>query len=595
MPTMNRTVRPDHKAISIPFDANFFFKRGLISFQRYDLDKAFKYFKKCVDLDAEHPDYRMHFSAVLTELGEYEHSNDILVRLVEYMQHQELPDAYFPLEMHTSLDQLAADCHYFMANNFVFLGELEKAERQALLYLASEPEGAYCEEAEDMIDYICFELDRPPIDLEDEEDFVQAHEQARVCLEQGNFLEASHLLKQIVHDYPSFIAAQNNLALAYYFMGEFEKAVQTIDEIFEQDPVNLHALCNLVLFYNRKSAEARQPMKINERLDGLKKVQPIHVDHYYKLATTLGVLGEDQRAFELFHTLSRRGLHDDATLFHYLAVSNFNLKRHEQALSYWSKARKLDPDSEVVHYYMQMMSDPNGDIPERISYHYELPYDVKWKRENWNKGKIPQELLDDPLVRSSLFWSLQHGDRDTKLQVIQSLQFFNDNEAEQALRQIIRREEEEDYVKKVAVFVLRQMGAKTPYQAYFNEKLVEIDAHWIDESCPVWKSRWNQVIKCMQTYMEGEYDLLEHQQAQMIWTKYLRRCYPDLPQIRKPQAWAAPIEFLIAQNAHRKWTKTEVAKKYGVSVSSLSRNLYLIEKSMLEYYVSWPFDQDKSE
>ena len=54
-------------------------------------------------------------------------------------------------------------------------------------------------------------------------------------------------------DYPDYLAARNNLALAYYYMGLFSKAKETIGEVLEQEPGNLHALCNLAIFYQNEN------------------------------------------------------------------------------------------------------------------------------------------------------------------------------------------------------------------------------------------------------------------------------------------------------------------------------------------------------
>ena len=76
------------------------------------------------------------------------------------------------------------------------------------------------------------------------------HDQARTLLEEGKFAEAVRLLESIVEkNSRSFLAARNNLALAYYYMGLFEKAMATIHECSSIEAGNLHALCNLAIFY----------------------------------------------------------------------------------------------------------------------------------------------------------------------------------------------------------------------------------------------------------------------------------------------------------------------------------------------------------
>lgn len=70
---------------------------------------------------------------VLTELGEYQRSNDYLQNIVNGLA----PDMY--------------DCHYFMANNYAFLGLFQEARKHAEAYLEKEPDGEFLEDTEDLL------------------------------------------------------------------------------------------------------------------------------------------------------------------------------------------------------------------------------------------------------------------------------------------------------------------------------------------------------------------------------------------------------------------------------------------------------------
>lgn len=68
-------------------------------------------------------------------------------------------------------------------------------------------------------------------------------------LEEGKFAEAVRIMEKLIKKHPDFMAARNNLALAYYYMGHFDKSVDMIKQVLELEPGNLHALCNLAIFY----------------------------------------------------------------------------------------------------------------------------------------------------------------------------------------------------------------------------------------------------------------------------------------------------------------------------------------------------------
>lgn len=559
MPNVKRNRLAKSNIVSIHFDAAFFFERGIRSFNRNELFKAHKYFQKAVDLDANEPKHLTHLAALQTELGEFEESNRLLYRLVHH------------------IDETLTDCYYYMANNFAHMGDFDQAEQYALMYIQDNREGLYVEEAEELLDFICYELERTPKELDVEHKLISKHEKARISLEEGKFVEATKLLEEMVEEYPTFLAARNNLALAYYYLGQFEKAMKVIDDILDKDKANLHALCNLAVFYSHKGEED----KVKELVAGLKKVYPFHPDHHYKLATTLGILGEDERAYELYMILAKYGFHVDESLYHYIAVASFNTRRWSRAKEYWLKIKGLNVDDEIADYYLELLEDSAIlEGKSRLPYHYQLPYNVQLKkRDIFGAGKIPKDLLQDPLIRSSLFWSLRHGDHDTKLQVIQAFEFFADQEVEDALRQLILDPKEEDYIKKVAIFVLRQIGAVSPFKAHLHGELLDINGELVDEKFPEWMAQWQKVVQCLRVEMEGEYDLLK--EAQDIWTTHLRNCYPSIPKVRKAEGWAAAIEYFLVLKKNKRSSKKEIAGRYGVSVSTLTRNLQQIKKSIL--------------
>ncbi|MDQ0338486.1 tetratricopeptide (TPR) repeat protein [Caldalkalibacillus uzonensis] len=544
MPKTNQTQKRNN-IIAVPFDADFFFERGLRHLARRNFQRALKYFQRCVQCDPHHPQYLIHLAAVYTELEQYDQSNYWLFKVIN------------------EVDNTIHECYYYLANNFAHMGDMEQAEHYVLTYLKQEPDGAYSEEAEELLDYICFELERAPKELDEEYRMIEQHEQARLCLEQGKFVEATKILEEMVATYPSFLAARNNLALSYYYLGEWEKALATIDSILEEDASNLHALCNLAVFLTHQEEHDRAQAIIN----GLKKVLPIHLDHHYKLATTLGILGEDERSFELFSILSRRGLQDEVILYHYLAVAAFNTKRWETAEAAWKKVQTLDPKGEVADYYLELMKRPEiKHSGRRLPYHYQLPYAEQWRKNKWfANGRLPQSVMNDPMIRSSIFWALKHGDVKTKIQVIQSLPLFADQEVEEALKSLLQDPQETDYLKALALFVLRQMGVAIEHEATDNVR---------------WIGHWRKVADCLDQHMTCPGDEQYLQEAYLIWTHFLRLSYPRLPIIKKPEAWAAAVEYVVLSLNNHPCLKKEMAHKYGVSVSTLSRNVELLQQSI---------------
>jgi tetratricopeptide (TPR) repeat protein len=391
---------------------------------------------------------------------------------------------------------------------------------------------------------------------------IEQHERARECLEQGRYVEATKVLEELVEEYPDFLAARNNLALAYYYLGEWEAAFHMIETVLSRDESNLHALCNLAVFHSHQGNKEKAASIIS----GLKKVLPIHLDHHYKLATTLGILGEDERAYELFYILSRRGIPEEPTLYHYLAVAAFNTKRWEVARTAWEKVKKLDPEGEVADYYLEMLAIPElKRAKRRIPYHYQLPYMEQWRKNGWlANGRLPRSVMNDPLIRSSIFWALKHGDMRTKIQVIQSLPFFADKEVEEALKALLLNPRESDYLKAMALFVLRQMGVTVEQEVL---KTVQ------------WISHWRCVVDCLDRHLpRKEEDDRFLQESYLIWTHFLTASYPRLPLIRKPEAWAAAVEYVVRAINQMESSKKELAARYGITVPTLTQKIRVLKQ-----------------
>src|SRR5699024_3479299 len=141
-----------------------------------------------------------------------------------------------------TFDESATECHYFLANNYVYMDMLELAEEQAYLYLRKEPKGRFSNEAIEIVEYAALELDHPPLTTEaliDDEKTLR-HEKARSLMEEGSFQQAERILCELLEEDPEFIAAGNNLSLCYYYKGEIDKAYQTIESVLSQEPSNIH-------------------------------------------------------------------------------------------------------------------------------------------------------------------------------------------------------------------------------------------------------------------------------------------------------------------------------------------------------------------
>jgi len=295
--------------IAVHMDATFFFERAVQSLDRHRYDKALKYFRRAVEFEPDNPVNYCNLAGVLSETGQYEESNRILRQVVE------------------RIDPTMTECYFYMANNYANMEDYEAAEQALIYYLEHDPNGHYLEESQEMLELLGYELERPPrlTSIKSREGMFE-HDRARSLLEEGKFSEAVRILEKIVRKTPDFMAARNNLALAYYYMGLFDKAMATIRQVLDIEPGNLHALCNLAIFHQHNGDRA----ELERILALLKKLRPIHHDHVFKLATTMGILSEHEAAYRLFRRLLKTGESGlDPCLYHYTAVAAYNIGRTE--------------------------------------------------------------------------------------------------------------------------------------------------------------------------------------------------------------------------------------------------------------------------
>jgi len=564
----NKQVSVNAKAntnvIPIRLDATFFFERAVQSLDRYRYDKALRYFRRAVEFENDNPVHHCNLAGVLSEMGKYEESNRVLLDIVE------------------RIDPTMVECYYYMANNYANMERFEMAEESLLLYLENDPKGMFLEESEEMMEYLSYELQRPlaPARIKAKEDLTE-HDRARTLLEEGKFTEAARLLERLIRKHPDFMAARNNLALAYYYVGQFDKSVATIREVLELEPGNLHALCNLAIFFQYLG----RGEEVGDLIATLRKTLPLHSDHLFKLASTMGILGEHEEALGLFKRMIKIGESGaDPALYHYAAVAAFNLERYQVAERFWKQLEKIEPASEIAPFYLGHLQEIRDGRPTRkLNYHYHLPFEAQFRAlahaEQGARTSLPDSIKNDPLVRSSFFWALRHGDRNAKLQVIQAFGLIGDDEVKAALREFIAEPGEDDYLKRAAIFVLRAIGVREPLKAHISGRLRTVKDASAGRNLPTWEAKWQAVIELAHRHMHKRYDLIQQHDLETLWVEYLSRVYPHVPRIAKVEGWSAALEYLIAKMHRKPVSYAEVAQRYQTTVSTVGKNVKLIDKA----------------
>jgi tetratricopeptide (TPR) repeat protein len=315
-----RLSKKQPKAQVVPFlqDGQYYYTRGLKAYREQNYQKAIKYLQRAVELDPKDSVKLSQLATIYTDMGKYSQANELLSYIL------------------AEVDEEMTECHYFMANNFAHLGLFHEAYKCAKEYANKEPFGEFIEDNEDLIDLLTMEDDGDEPFLKDPDDLIIKQDAAKSLLENSQFEEAIILLEEIVVEYPEFWSAHNNLSLAYFYVGEIDKAKEFLQSVLQRNPGNLHAYCNLLVFYYYEC----QDEKVSELTKALSTVHPLLYEHRYKLGASFALVGYYPLAYKWLRSLYKIGFEGDDTFYYWLSYSAYFTGRVAFAEQMWEKVLK---------------------------------------------------------------------------------------------------------------------------------------------------------------------------------------------------------------------------------------------------------------
>jgi tetratricopeptide (TPR) repeat protein len=482
------------RVISFLPNGAYYFEKGMTAYQRGDLQRAKKFVERAMVFNPNEPDYICQLAAILAELEQFDQSNRLLKKVV------------------FELDPSVVECFFFMANNYAYLGRYEEAFREVKRYMSLEPNGPFAEEAQELHRLLVFETGT---ELIEEEAYLSDHEKGRQALEQGEYKKAIYYFQKVIKEKPTFWAAQNNLAIAYYSSGKHEEGLKQLERILEKDPGNIHALCNMATFYFQIGDEEG----LNGLVPILNSLYPLYPETRSKLGATYFFLGMYEKAYHWLESAERTGIFEDQSFYYWLAVTCYKLGLNDRALKAW----------------------------EKVGFFSETPF------QPLEYGKI-RELVEaedaprNPLVRSLLAHELKEGDQGAQL-----LSLF-----------LYYSYEEANFLKKIAGDHDYSRGIKELAKALYKHQTREHLDPRID------------VILSLQKSMGESKPLIDKRELYLWWSAFFAKV--DENNVDVP-CWAAAFEYRWVQKAKTiKVTQSEVCQKYGISTYKLRRHLALFDE-----------------
>lgn len=200
----------------------------------------------------------------------------------------------------------------------------------------------------------------------DQDELLVKQDRAKSLLESGQLAEAVAALEEITTEYPELWSAYNNLALAYFYSGNVVKAKQTAYEVLFHNEGNLHALCNLLVFYYYE----REDEKVAELSDQLSNVYPMLLEQRYKLGATLALVGRYEIGYKWLKSLYKTGFEGDDTFFYWLSCSAYFTGHTDFAETIWRKVESQYPGEDRLTPWIERREALPSSVEQRLAAYY---------------------------------------------------------------------------------------------------------------------------------------------------------------------------------------------------------------------------------
>ncbi|MBP1081298.1 tetratricopeptide repeat protein [Bacillus capparidis] len=323
------------KVIELLQDGHYFYHKGLKAYRERNLTRASKLLQRAIVLEPENASMLYQLAVIYTEMGHYQQSNELLSYILNHLK-----------------DDMA-ECHFFMANNYAYLGLFHEAYKSATKYSAAEPDGDLCEENESLLELLEMS-DEDLSDPHNQDDLLVNQDEARSLLEEGMLDEAIQILEKIIKEYPEFWSAYNNLALAHFYAGNVDKAKQTLQTVLKGNSGNLHALCNLLVFYYYEHDDEKM-LALSDRLSN---VCPLLIEQQYKLGATFSLIGRFDLGFKWLKKLYKTGFEGDDTFYYWLSCSAYRTGRLKFAKMIWKRMKEEFPEDSRIEPWKSESEKP---------------------------------------------------------------------------------------------------------------------------------------------------------------------------------------------------------------------------------------------
>lgn len=544
-------------------DAEFFFNRGHLSFEKGDYLKTLRYFRRMVEMEPQNANYRFYLAEVLTEVGRFKESNEMLQYNVEVV------------------DPTLAECYFAMGCNYFALQLFTKAQKSLDIYLKSDNNTGYRDEALEVMRVLqmqegYFHEEYPNYKIEDIKYFYHLIDQGRYQLLLGNYEKAIPFLREVAEKIPELITIKNDLCFAYYYVGEYEASYNISNDILKRNKDNLDAKCFCIL-----NAQALGEKPIVARLKHeILRLNPTTMESRFMLGWVLGQLGDHEKAYHLMRSVKKTTPYLSKPL-HFLGIAALHCRRYDEALGAWRRLEKIEPENALCGYYIEEVQRiKRGETEFKIyPYDYELPEAEKGVRLKTLEKMtlLSYEELNRAIERNEylkriLEWGLLNPKAVIREKALDIIHHYPMPLFEEMIRRFILRMDIDDETKKSSFAFLNKIQASEPYLVYLNGHFSKIETSSTQKyHTKILTPTFEQVLNLTLEKMASRYEEEFKRDIWLIWTSFVEQSGPRAPRIKKLESWAAALEYCFCRLHRLDITQKQLSGIYGVSAATISQ------------------------
>jgi len=541
-----------NKVITFERGAEFYFDLGYKYIQKGKLKTALRYIEKAAVLKPQDSFLQFNYAGLLAELGDIDRSTQVLVNIVK------------------NLDPDYLECYFGLGCNYLQMQKIKKSYEYFSLYLEKDPEGEFSEEAEELMEMLTMIKDaNNNLDDEELEKIYKIEEEAIDHLEKREYEKATQKFETVVQLLPNAVPARNNLSLAYYYLGFIDKAIELAREVLGYEETNVHANCNLAIFYNKQGSDSW----VEKQLRIIGKIHTDNEEYLYKIGDTYGSLGKHADAYKTFKKLLSVDP-DNPMYVHFTAVAAYNNGKYKESIRLWEKLSGLDRENTLSEYFSRAAErqlESVGEEKSYFSYIYQLPreeiknrLDIIYKFIEMDGEMCRRELAGNKHMVDIIYYGMNYDKYFLRKLIFNKIKNSGLSELEPVIRRFMLRDDVENYIKMESVFLLNSIGAREPYTVNFDGETKNVTIDSLDFPESEWKSQWSQVKQKAISMMRGCYRRPYKKIVEDIWYEFIKSTFPEVPEIDDVSIWAAALEYTYCRLCNAEASGLLLAQKYNI-------------------------------